>query len=114
MYQVILVQDEKKGKAYYYSYVKSADTTLGNIEVDDLPAYQDINKARACTYEDGSWIFDEAKYADILDQIELEEEAAEEEKAKEEAKLSNEEIADALMELAELFASIDERLSALE
>lgn len=67
MYQVIIVNNEIKGKNYYYSYTESEDTALGNISVEDLPPYQDINKARACYWTDGIWVYDPEEYEDILD-----------------------------------------------
>ncbi|MCQ2088002.1 MAG: hypothetical protein MJZ37_08100 [Bacilli bacterium] len=113
MYQVILVNDEVRNKNYFYSYTET-DENVGNITVDDLPSYADINKARSCFYENNTWIFDEDKYQEILAVLEEEKEKAEEEKAKSEAALSNEEIAEALMELADLLTVIEERVSALE
>lgn len=68
MYQVIIVRNENKEKNYYYSYTESEDTTLGNISVEDLPPYQDINKARACYWSDGIWVYDPEEYEDILEQ----------------------------------------------
>lgn len=47
MYQVIIVFDDIKKKSYFNSYVISSDTTLGNIECEELPLYADINKAQA-------------------------------------------------------------------
>ncbi len=54
------------GKRYYYSY----GSANGNIECDDLPPFQDINKARACWWNDEEWVFDEGRYAEILAEIE--------------------------------------------
>lgn len=68
MYQVIIILDESKNRKYYYSYVESSDATIGNITTDDLPPYQDINKARACYWEDGQWIYDPEEYEHILEQ----------------------------------------------
>lgn len=68
MYQVIIVNNEIKGKNYYYSYAESENTALGNISVEDLPPYQDINKARACYWTDGIWVYDPEEYEDILEQ----------------------------------------------
>ena len=113
MYQVILINDEVRNKNYYYSYVESTDESLGNITVEDLPGFADITKARSCYYKNSTWVFDEDKYAELVSIAEAERERAEEEKAKSLAALSNEEIAEALMELAEMMASIDERLSVL-
>lgn len=68
MYQVIIVRHEDKNKNYYYSYSESEDTTLGNISVEDLPPYQDINKARACYWEGSQWIYDPDEYDYIMEQ----------------------------------------------
>lgn len=67
-YQVILVLNATKNRRYYYSYAESADVVMGNITTDDLPPYQDINKARACYWEDGQWIYDPEEYDHILEQ----------------------------------------------
>lgn len=66
MYQVILVSDESNSKNYFYSYVESYDTSLGNISVESLPGYADINQARACYWEDNQWNYDEDKYNAII------------------------------------------------
>lgn len=60
------------GKRYYHSYVESN----GNITCDDLPPFQDINKARACYWNDEEWLFNETRYAEILAEIEARKEAA--------------------------------------
>lgn len=73
MYQVIVTSID--GKRYYYAYVE----TNGNIECIDLPPYQDINKARACWWDDEKWNFDESRYAEIIAEIEAKKEAAQEE-----------------------------------
>lgn len=67
MYQVIIVRNENKEKNYYYSYTESEDTTLGNISAEDLPPYQDINKARACYWENQQWVYDPDEYEHILE-----------------------------------------------
>lgn len=68
MYQVIIVINEDKNKNYYYSYTESEDPTLGNISVEDLPPYQDINKARACYWENSQWVYDPDEYDYIVEQ----------------------------------------------
>lgn len=65
-YQVIVSLNESNGKRYYHAYVESG----GNIVCDDLPPFQDINKARSCYWDDEKWMFDEIRYAEILDEIE--------------------------------------------
>lgn len=69
-YQVIIVLDEARERNYFYSYVISEDTTLGNIECTELPSYADVNKARACYWYGGAWIFDKEKYEEIITDIE--------------------------------------------
>ena len=112
MYQVILLNDGEKN--YYYSYIESVDTALGNVSLDTLPPYQDILKARSCYLDGNEWVFDEDKYNELLEIKRQEEEERESEEAKLEAALSNEEIAEALMELADMMVAIDERLTVLE
>ncbi len=70
-YQVILVFNVIKERRYYYSYAESSDATLGNVSVEDLPPYQDINKARACYWEDNRWIYDPEEYDHIIEQSTL-------------------------------------------
>lgn len=112
MYQVILLNDGEKN--YYYSYVESSDTSLGNVELNTLPPYQDILKARSCYLDGTDWVYDENKYNELLEIKRQEEEEREAEEAKLEAALSNEEIAEALVELADMVVAIDERVTALE
>lgn len=114
MFQVILVNDEKFNKNYYYSYVESENTSFGNISTDTLPPYQDINKARACYYVDNEWVLDEEKYAEILKENEELKEAQKEAEAEAEATLTSEEISAALLDLADMVTALDERLTILE
>lgn len=86
MYQVIVISIN--GKRFYYSYVQSD----GNITCDDLPPYQDINKARACYWDDEKWIFDEERYAEIIADIEQAKADAEAEAERLAAIPSNEEL----------------------
>ena len=105
MYQVIVTSIN--GKRYYHSYVESD----GNIECDDLPPFQDINKARACYWNDEKWNFDESRYAEILAEIEAKKQAAQEEADRQAAIPNNEELnfmVIATMEgLAEIMTKID-------
>lgn len=107
-YQVIIVLDETREKSYFYSYVISEDTTLGNIECTDLPPYADINKARSCYWDadNSSWIFDEDKYKEICDDIESK--LKEQEQAELDASLvmTNEEATAAIMELSDLVGGL--------
>ena len=106
-YQVIMLYDDELGKAYFDSYVKSDDTTLGNIQVTELPPYADIQKAKSCTYDsdNATWVFDEAKYAKIIT-AEEERKAAEEEAAAEAATvMSNAELTAFVLELAEMISA---------
>ena len=130
MYQVIIILDESREKSYYHSYVELEDKTIGNISCDELPPYQDMNKAQSCYWdaETTQWVFDEEKYAEIIAQIAAEREAAEQAAAEAEATPTNAELAecamelgegqsnleDAIAELGELYSELDERLTALE
>lgn len=102
-YQVLLFLDETRNKSYYHSYFESENTTLGNMECTDLPPYQDINKARACYWdsENSEWVFDEEKYAEILEDAERAKAEQEEAKAIAEATPSNLELMEAIMEIAQ-------------
>ena len=96
MYHVIVVLDEKRNKSYYYSY---ADKN-GNIECEELPPYQDILKARSCYWDGGKWSYDADKYAEIIAEQAAERAAADQAKKEAEAVPTNEELAEAMMELA--------------
>ena len=111
MYQVIVTSIN--GKKYYYSYVESD----GNMECDDLPPYQDINKARACYWNGSSWKFDEAKYEEIIAEIEARKKAEQEEAERVAAIPDNEELYEMMLVtmegLAEVTAFIDEVVEPL-
>lgn len=96
MYNVIIVLDDSRGKSYYYSYV----TENGNIECAELPPYADPNKARACYWDGEKWVFDADKYAEIEAVQAAEKEAAEKAAAEAEAVPTNQELADAMLEIA--------------
>lgn len=97
MYNVIIVLDESRDKSYYYSYV----VQNGNIECEDLPPYQDINKARSCYWDGNAWIYDGDKYAELVAAQAEAAEAAEQERQEAEAVPTNAELAAAVMELAD-------------
>lgn len=97
MYQVIIVLDEIKNRSYYYSYVES----LGNIQCEELPPYQDINKARSCYWDSERWIFDEEKYSEIVTIQTSAKEAAEQAELEAQATPTNAELSLAVMELAD-------------
>ena len=111
MYQVNV--NPINGKRYYYSYVDMN----GNIECDDLPPYQDINKARACWWDDEKWNFDEGRYAEILAEIEAQKEAAQAEKDRLSSIPSNEELNEMLLTsmvaIAEITSFIDTTVEPL-
>lgn len=86
MYQIIVTSIN--GKRYYHSYVESD----GNIECDDLPPFQDINKARACYWNDEQWLFDGTRYDEILAEIEAKKQAAQEEADRQAAIPNNEQL----------------------
>ena len=115
MYQVIIVADIEKKRRYYESYVESENVNLGNISCTDLPPYQDINRAHACYWndEDNTWIFDQEKYNEIIEKIEAEK-AAEAEKDKTTVTMTNEELTESLMELADIVSSVLEKLEVIE
>ncbi len=111
MYQVIV--NSINGKRYYYSYVESD----GNIECDDLPPFQDINKARSCWWDDEKWNFDESRYAEILAEIQAKKEAAQAEKDRINAIPSNEELNEMMLTsmsaIAEISSYIDSTVEPL-
>lgn len=99
MYNVIIVLDSTKDKSYYYSYVEHN----GNIECEELPPYQDINKARSCYWDADAekWVYDSDKYAEITANQKAEKEAAEQAALESEATPTNAELSMAVMELAD-------------
>lgn len=97
MYNVIIVLDNAKNRSYYYTYVESD----GNIVCDELPPYQDINKARSCYWNEGDWVYDPDKCAEIVAEQENAKAAAEQARIEAEAVPTLEEIAAATMEIAE-------------
>ena len=97
MYNVIIVLDDSRGKSYYYSYVAEN----GNITCEELPPYADINKARACYWDNGKWVYDADKFAEIEGVQAAEKEATEKAAAEAEAVPTNQELADAMMEIAD-------------
>ena len=111
MYHVIIVLDKIRGKSYYHSYIEND----GNIECEELPPYQDIQKARACYWDMKSqkWVYDEEKYTELVD-IHKAAKAAEEQAKKEaEAIASNKELTDAVLELAVGQAEINAKITKL-
>lgn len=98
-YQVITVLDDVRERSYYWSYQFSEDATLGNITVNDLPPYADINKARACYWDSTNcvWIYDETKYSEIIADIEQTKAEIEAEKERIESIPTNEELNDMLL-----------------
>lgn len=107
-YQVIILLDEARERSYFYSYVISEDTTQGNIECTELPPYADINKARSCYWDTNKtvWVFDEEKYEEICTQIKAEQLAQEEARAIAEATPSCMELSEIAIELAESVAEV--------
>lgn len=96
MYNVIIVLDDSRDRSYYHSYV----TENGNIVCAELPPYADTNKARACYWDGKKWVFDADKYAEIVAVQTAEKEAAEKAATEAEAVPTNQELADAMMEIA--------------
>lgn len=115
MYQVILLNNPAGERNYYYSYQISKDATKGNITVNELPPYQDINKARACYWnsETDSWVFDEEKYQEILE-AEAQAKAEQEEAEAVAASIpSNLELMEAVMEIAQNQSDLAEAIAEL-
>lgn len=98
MYQVIITDDETRERSYFYSYGEIA----GNIETEELPPYQDINKARACYWDskNSAWVYDPDKYTEICSDQQRQKEEAEKAQALAEATPTNKELCEAAMELA--------------
>lgn len=115
-YQVIIINDDVRNKDYYQGYVESEDTALGNITVEELPPYADLNMARACWWdsENRKWVFDEDKEAEIQEKIKSDKEAAEKAQAEAEATPSNSDLAGCVIELGELISDLLERVTKLE
>lgn len=111
MYQVIIVHDDTRDKNYYYSYVD----TKGNIECEDLPPYQDTNKARACYWdtENATWVYDADKYAEIVKIQAAEKSAAEQIRLEAESVPSNAELAEAVLEIASSISEIMDAIAEL-
>ena len=111
-YQVIIILDEKRNKSYYHSYTVSEDVTLGNIQCEELPPYQDINKAHACYWDtkDKTWVYDAEKYAEIIAEQEQAKSEAEEAKIIAAATPSNAELAEAILEIA---SNINDMIDAI-
>lgn len=107
-YQVIIVLDETRERSYFYSYVVSEDSTKGNIECTELPPYADIDKARACYWDDTNlvWVYDDDKYNEICEKIEAELEAQEQAKLEASLIMNNAELTEAVMELSELIGGL--------
>ena len=107
MYQVNV--DSINGKRYYYSYIE-AD---GNITCNDLPPYQDINKARACYWNDEQWVFDESRYAEILAEIEEKKQAAQEEADRVASIPNNEELTFMVIAAMEGLAEVETKINSM-
>ena len=109
MYNVIIVHDNTKDKNYYYSYVEEK----GNIECEDLPPYQDTNKARACYWDNKNWIYDAEKYAEIIASQERMKVEVATAQAVAAAVPSNEELAEAVIEIGNSINDIMEAMAEL-
>jgi hypothetical protein len=114
-YQVIIILDESRNKSYYQRYIESEDATLGNITVEELPPYADINMARACYWDadNKKWIYDEDKEAEIQAKITAAKEAAEKAQAAAEATPSNADLADCVVELGDGQSSLEDAVAEL-
>lgn len=107
-YQVIVFLDEVRNKNYYHSYYESDDISLGNFTCDELPPYQDLNKAQACYWdtENENWVFDEEKYQEILTEVENAKKEESEKEALQKTVMTNEELTLAVIELSELVGGL--------
>lgn len=114
-YQVIIINDEARGKDYYQSYAESEDASLGNITVNELPPYADPNMARACYWneENQKWVFDGDKEAEIQGKLAADKEAAEKDAAEAAATPSNADLADCVIELGEGQSSLEDAVAEL-
>lgn len=114
-YQVIIILDESRNRSYYQGYVESEDTTLGNITVEELPPYADINMARACYWDadNRKWLYDADKEAEIQEKIAAAKEAAEKAQAAAEATPSNSDLADCVVELGDVQSSLEDAVAEL-
>ena len=108
-YQVIIVLDDTRNKSYFYSYVQSGDSTLGNIECTDLPPYQDINKARSCYWDSEAlvWVFDEEKYTEILAIIADKEADIKQKELEASVIMTNKELTQAVWEILEIIGGTE-------
>ena len=115
MYRVTLFRDVTRNKDYYDSYQESDDTTIGNITCEELPPFQDINKAKACYWDPDSleWVFDEEKYNEILEEQTAARSEAAKAAAVEAATPSNAELAEVLAELADYISAHDTAIAEL-
>ncbi len=109
MYHVIIVLDEKRNKSYYYSYVDKD----GNIECEELPPYQDILKAKACCWDNKKWVYDPDKYAELVAESEAEKASAEKAAAEAAAVPTNEELAEAVMEIGDNLSTVMDAIAEL-
>ena len=122
MYQVIILFKEEYNHSYYQSYVKSDDTTLGNISTNVLPPTQDILQAQSYwwDFDTESWVYDEEMYQKLLAEEDQAEKEAQQREKERQALPTAEEISEALMEIAQnqsdLFdaiAEIGDKLAAV-
>lgn len=109
MYHVIIISDEKRNRSYYYSYIDKD----GNIECEELPPYQDILKAKACYWNNKEWVYDPEKYAELAAEAEAEKVAAEKAEAEAAAVPTNEELAEAVMEIGDNLSTVMDAITEL-
>lgn len=120
MYQVIILLNKENQQSYYQSYIRSDDTTLGNISTNELPPYQDILKAQACwwDFDTQTWVYDEKMYQKLVADEEQKEAEEKQRRLELKAQLTNEEIAQALMEIgrnqSDLFDTVSEISKTLD
>lgn len=62
---MIVLLDENK---YFTGSYAKISGIIGGVEVEALPDSEDQFKQRAYKYDNGAWVFDEAKYNELVAQ----------------------------------------------
>ena len=114
MYQVIILYNENS-HSYYQSYTMSADASLGNITTDELPPYQDILKAQSCwwDFDTETWVYDDEMYQQLVAEDKQRKAEEEQRRLESEAQLTNGEITEAIMEIAQNQSDLFEAVAEL-
>ena len=85
----------------------------GNIQCEELPPYQDLQKAQSCHWDAKAkvWVYDEEKYAELAEAQKAARAAEEQAKKEAAAVASNKELTDAVLELAAGQAKIKAKIT---